>query len=562
MKALILAAGLGTRLLPYTRHTPKPLFSLNGRPMLDLVMEQLLRAGCRAAIVNTHHHHQQIEAFITERRYPIPVITRHEPEILGTGGAIQNIADFWPAESLLVINADIVTDIDLRRVYQFHMAHAAPVTMVMHDYPQFNSVWVDAVDNVAGFDPNRSPGPDYRCLAFTGIHIIRRRVLDYLPPTGAAHIINAYTRMIASGETLKALVSRGHYWRDIGTPESYRTAVLDHMAPVAFAQAFGSAPGEEIHQETLKGDGSDRHWSRLRSGKATLIAVDHGIRVQKQGQQEVDAFVDIGSHLHATGVPVPRIYLHDRFSGMVFLEDLGDRHLQAAARDLPRSSQALYQQVIECWSHMAIKGAKGFDTRWTWQTAWYDRELILDRECRYFIEAFVNGYLGNALDYDEWAGEFEWLADQAVSHGVTGFIHRDLQSRNIMLHKDQIHFIDFQGGRMGPIQYDLAALLIDPYVALPRDLQEELCRYALTSIARHTPIDPDQFMLGYQYCMLTRNLQMLGAFGYLSRVKGKSYFESFIPPAVKTLQYNLAMQLTFLPGLNALVDEIAMGIDA
>lgn len=560
MKALILAAGLGTRLLPYTRHTPKPLFTLNRRPVLDLVIEKLHRAGCRSAIINTHHHHEQIEAFIAQRHYPMPVTTRHEPEILGTGGAIQNIADFWPDEPLLVINADIVTDIDLHRIYQFHMAHSDPVTMVMHDYPRFNNVWVDATDGIAGFDPRR-PLPNCRCLAFTGIHVLSRRVLEYLPPTGAAHIIDAYTRMIECGERLNAFVSQDHHWRDIGTPESYRAAVFEHMAPCAFEQAFEKTAAEEIHQEALQGDGSDRRWFRLRSGQQSLIAVDHGIRTEPHARQEVDAFVDIGRHLLDKGVPVPKIHLYDRFSGMVFLEDLGDRHLQQAVHDTPQACQALYQQVIDKWARMAIEGAEDFDVRWTCQTEYYDRELILERECRYFIEAFINGYLGLNRKFGQWAGEFQWLADQAVRHGLTGFIHRDLQSRNIMLQSDQVRFIDFQGGRIGPIQYDLAALLIDPYVALPLDLQEKLRRYALAAVSKSAQIDADLFLRGYRYCALTRNLQMLGAFGYLSRVKGKLLFESFIPQAVKMLQYHLNGQEKFLPGLSALAEEVAMNME-
>ena len=148
MKAMILAAGLGTRLLPHTRHTPKPLFTLNRRPMLALIIERLQRAGCTAIIINTHHLHEQIEAFADGLDLSIPVTLRHEPEILGTGGGIRNTADLWSDAPLLVINADIVSDIDFARVYRFHLDHGCPVTMVMHDYPKFNMVSVDPNDMV------------------------------------------------------------------------------------------------------------------------------------------------------------------------------------------------------------------------------------------------------------------------------------------------------------------------------------------------------------------------------------------------------------------------------
>ena len=82
MKALILAAGLGTRLRPYTDHTPKPLFPIRGRPLLDIMITNLIDAGCEAVIINTHHLHDQIESFVAQQSYPIPIQTRYEPVIL------------------------------------------------------------------------------------------------------------------------------------------------------------------------------------------------------------------------------------------------------------------------------------------------------------------------------------------------------------------------------------------------------------------------------------------------------------------------------------------------
>ena len=87
MKALILAAGLGTRLRPFTDHTPKPLFTVSGRALLDITIAKLIEAGCTAVMINTHHLHDQIERFVARQIYAIPVQTRYEPRILGTGGA-------------------------------------------------------------------------------------------------------------------------------------------------------------------------------------------------------------------------------------------------------------------------------------------------------------------------------------------------------------------------------------------------------------------------------------------------------------------------------------------
>ena len=146
MKALILAAGLGTRLQPYTAITPKCLFPIDGRPLLDTIIRNLQTAGCREVIVNTHHLAQKIETFIAAQDYEIPVFTRHESRILGTGGAIKNVADFWDKQPFMVINSDIFTDIDLREVYSFHMRHGHPATLVLTDYEEFNNVPVDDDD--------------------------------------------------------------------------------------------------------------------------------------------------------------------------------------------------------------------------------------------------------------------------------------------------------------------------------------------------------------------------------------------------------------------------------
>jgi NDP-sugar pyrophosphorylase family protein len=559
MKAMILAAGRGTRLLPYTQHTPKPLFTLNGRPMLELTLAKLQQAGCRAVIINTHHLHERIEAWVQGWRGAMAVHTCHEPELLGTGGALRNVRSFWAGGPLLVVNADIVSDIDLAALYRFHEGHAWPVTMAMHTHTDFNTVRVDADAFVVGFGAGTQAQPgDSRSMAFTGIHVLDPRVLDFLPSSGPAHIIDAYEKLLESGARIKAYIVRDPCWQDIGTPSAYQSAAFDHMAPGAFARAFGSPPRSPIQRKRLQGDGSDRRWYRALTEGRSLIVADHGIRSQHGGRQEVDAFVDIGRHLHARNVPVPRIYLHDAFAGLVFLEDLGDLHLtDAVAGQSEDQQRRLYCRVIDQWLNMALAGARGFDVGWTYQSSEYDRRLILDRECRYFVEAFLNGYLRRTERYADLADEFEHLAEGALVNGCNGFLHRDLQSRNIMLENGNIRFIDFQGGRLGPLQYDLASLLIDPYTALSAPAQTYLRDYATRALYDRSGESIERFARGYDYCAVTRNLQILGAFGYLSRVKGKTGFEAFIPTALKTLRRHLAaLPDAPVPKLTALVARI------
>jgi NDP-sugar pyrophosphorylase family protein len=560
MKALILSAGLGTRLRPYTDHTPKPLFTICGRPLLDITITKLIQAGCESIMINTHHLHAQIEAFIAHQTYAIPIETRYEPQILGTGGAIINVKDFWNDQPFMVINADIVTTIDFRAVYDFHCQHGHPVTLVLADDPEFNSVITDADGCVVEFyQPSGAPDRSMEsALTFSGIQVLDPEILKFIATQMPASSIDAYMRMLTKGEKIKAYNSHNAYWKDIGTPGRYKLAVFETITPRTFQRVFPDIQIRAARREHLKGDGSDRQWYRLEMGQKSMILVDHGIKKSDQ-VDEADAFVNIGRYLFDRGLPVPQIYEEDTFAGYVFLEDLGNLDLQGAVRQTDPFDKiiGLYQQVIHLLMKFSASGADQFDTAWCYQTSRYGKTMILEKECRYFVDAFLNTYLGLKVKYSDFKKEFEYLAENALKHAVQGLMHRDFQSRNIMIKNDQIYFIDFQGARMGPIQYDLASLLIDPYVDLPQDIQAQLLAYALEKLQGQMNLDAEHFNHCYRFCRLTRNLQILGAFGYLTRVIGKMHFEKYIPAAVRMLQHNLKNhEDDKLPMLSALTDKI------
>lgn len=540
MKALILAAGLGTRLRPYTDHTPKPLFTIAGRPLLDIIIANLQKAGCESIIINTHHLHHEIERFVASRSYSVPVTTRHEPQILGTGGAIKNVADFWDERPFMVINADIVADVNLAAVYRNHCRQHHPATLVLCNNSAFNSVAVEKEKWITGFRDQNSDQTDERLLTFTGIQVLEPLILDYIPENQAYSSIDAFKKILAEDKKLQAWIIPDGRWQDIGTPERYRQATQESVVPLAFRAAFGDCADLPVKQETLKGDGSERQWSRLKSGRKSLIMADHGIR-KTLSVTEVDAFVHIGQHLYRQGVPVPEIYFYDAFCGLVFLEDLGDVNLQQVARASPgpEALVSIYQSVIDQLVNLSLRGARNFNTGWTYQSTRYDQELIIEKECRYFHERFLKGYLGLEIPFEDLIDDFSDLARKALRYASVGFMHRDLQSRNIMVKENRIYLIDFQAGRLGPIQYDLASLLIDPYVELPEAVRITLRDYCLQELSKKTPVEPAKFLRCFEYCCLTRNLQILGAFAFLSRVKGKRYFEDYIPAAVQTLKTGL-----------------------
>jgi len=541
MKALVLAAGYGTRLLPYTRLVPKPLFPVGDCPVLEKTITQLCGSGCSEIIINTHHLHQQIEAFIAEKKFPIPVHTRYEPEILGTGGAIKNTSDILGDSPFMVINSDIITDINFKTVYNFHLSHIHPATLVLHDHEVFNNVSATADGFITGFHSDSSPLDRASSrLAFTGIQVLDPELTALIPENTCYSSIDLYKNMISEHMKIKAYISKNHLWTDIGTPESYREATYRFSVQNAFRTAFPEYSGDPVNISHLAGDGSDRQWFRLTSEGFSMVMADHGIRKQSP-VTEVDSFIAINRHLASKGVPVPEIYHAEPFSGLVFMEDLGNIHLQSHVKHTKDGNDILnaYKSIIDSLVHMSVSCAVDFSPAYAYQTADYNRNLILEKECRYFVEAFLQGYLHLDISYDRLENDFHYLSEKTLSNSLIGFMHRDFQSRNIMFHNKRFYFIDFQGGRIGPIQYDLASLLLDPYVALPFRLHSPLLDYTVNKLSSVTNINKETFYNGYIYCSLTRNLQILGAFGYLSTVKGKPFFEQYIPAAMQSLRYCL-----------------------
>jgi mannose-1-phosphate guanylyltransferase len=219
--AVVLAAGLGTRLRPLSHQVPKPLFPILNRPLLGLILTQLEAAGCQRVAINTHHRAAAINFFVeSQDPWNLEVFLSHEPEILGTGGGLRQLADFLGESPFLVINGDILTDLDLVAVYCAH-APDALATMVLHDYPRFNNVWLDDSQQIIAFGAAPAGRPAAAPLAYTGIQVVSPRIFAHLPAGKAVSIIDTYRQAMAGGARVSASVQQGFYWQDIGTPQDY-----------------------------------------------------------------------------------------------------------------------------------------------------------------------------------------------------------------------------------------------------------------------------------------------------------------------------------------------------
>jgi len=565
-QAMILAAGFGTRLAPHSQVCPKPLFSIDNQPIIHRTIMHLIADGFMDILINTHHLAADLHHFIQQKHYAVPVHLFEEPEILGTGGGIKNMLKQAKSFPVLIINSDIVSDLDFDQIFQAHQNHDDPVTLVMHDEPQFNTVRVKN-NEILAFQGNND---HEKRKAFTGIHVVDFLLGDYIPDNKNYSIIRAYEKMIQDGHSIRAYTVKNHYWADIGTPSGYSRSSSHFMAQTAF-QKKGIDSVENLQTVKLKGDGSDRIWWRYEAEGQSFVMVDHGIsrlRVpgillenQNQASQscmEVESFVKIGNHLLANNVPVPEIIHFDLFSGIVFLEDLGDIHLQNYVDSMNDDQiQSVYESVLDLLIHMSVKASVGFTPHFTYQTASYDTDMIMKYECRYFFESFIRDYMRLNIEWSELEKEFKNLVNAAMQHISWGFMHRDFQSRNIMRAKSGFYIIDFQGGRLGPVQYDLASLLIDPYVNLNMDLQKRLFDYFLNQYKRWVQVNDQKFEETFQYCRLFRNFQMLGAFAFLSQKKGKIFFQKYIPIALDQLKNQLSQwSLVPCPRIRACVEKI------
>ncbi len=231
---------------------------------------------------------------------------------------------------------------------------------------------------------------------------------------------------------------------------------------------------ENVRGVELAGDGSDRKFFRIFCGNTSLIGLISPRRVKAPLTDENDSYFLIGNHLRSRGLPAPRILYADTEGGRFLLEDAGDLHLQGFVHSRGPRLEAVYLRVIRMLGCLHRKAPEGFEPRFCFDSALYDPAFVYERELEYFRKTFVNECMGFEVCAEELRPDFEAIAEDAGVSRSSLVFHRDFQSRNIMVHRAGLRLIDFQGMRFGPPAYDLASLLIDPYVKLPNRMQDRL----------------------------------------------------------------------------------------
>jgi mannose-1-phosphate guanylyltransferase len=240
MKAMILAAGLGTRLRPLTDDRPKALVEVAGHTLLEITLRRLRQFGVREVIVNVHHFADRVVDYLKKNgNFGMRIEVSREEALLDTGGGLKKAAWFFQEESgadepFLLHNVDVISAIDLHRMLGFHRQNQALVTLAVQERETSRYLLFDEQNQLCGRRAGSDQEPEIarpsahmQARAFSGVHVISPRLLSMLEEQGAFSIIASYLRLAGQGEKLLAFPADEYYWRDLGRPENVAQAARD-----------------------------------------------------------------------------------------------------------------------------------------------------------------------------------------------------------------------------------------------------------------------------------------------------------------------------------------------
>jgi NDP-sugar pyrophosphorylase family protein len=241
MKAMVLAAGLGTRLRPLTDSRPKALVEVAGRTMLEITLSRLRSFGVNEVIINVHHFADMVIEYLKANdNFGMRIAVSRENVLLDTGGGLKKAGYFSlgdssrPEEPFILHNVDVISTIDLRRMVQFHSEHQAIATLAVQQRVTSRYLLFDEQLQLCG----RRSGPDgeiervrsspqTEALAFSGIHVISPHLIELMSEEGVFSVITTYLRLAGQGEKILGFRADEYYWRDLGRPEDLKQAARD-----------------------------------------------------------------------------------------------------------------------------------------------------------------------------------------------------------------------------------------------------------------------------------------------------------------------------------------------
>jgi aminoglycoside/choline kinase family phosphotransferase len=297
--------------------------------------------------------------------------------------------------------------------------------------------------------------------------------------------------------------------------------------------------------------GSGRNIIRLASDKLSAIGILYDVR------EENVAFLEFSKHFRRHGLPVPEVYVADLNQGAYLEEDLGDSTLfeflsrNRAGENIATPAVEAYRRVMEILPRFQVEAGRDFNYGVCYPRASFDRQSIA-WDLNYFKYYFLR-LAGIPFNEQALEDDFERLTEFLLSARADYFLYRDFQSRNVLLRGGQPFFVDYQGGRKGALQYDVASMLYDAKADLPPELRQQLLDHYLNKLAGFIPLERDTFMQHYYAYVYVRIMQALGAYGFRGFYERKAHFLQSVPYALKNLRW-LLHNVTLSIALPTLMD--------
>ncbi len=607
LSAFVLAAGLGERLAPITNYIPKPLLPVLGKPILESILEKISELPVNKIGINLHHKKELIQEWIKQSRFNSIELFLENP-VLGTGGALKNAEEFLKDSIFLIHNSDIYSDIDLRKLIEFHLSSDNIATLAIHNHPKFNNLVIDNNGLLCGSGTTCSLfcKPDSRLAAFTGISVYSPDILKFIPD-GASSIVNTWDRVISAGYNISTLDVTGCSWNDIGTPASYTKTIIEELkkngetlfintkinscdkltlsgyivieAPQKILEKFHARqiclkncivlPDADFHltdyQNCIIGPGfkidlKETEIPELYPDNNSILIGTGGSDRQyfriiegekslvlmqcKNNDPDFQRHIEYTNFFKKYGVPVPELFRVDFDNKIAYFEDFGDCSLYNWLK-CSRNEKEIREMYRKVIDILILIH--------TAVTEHVSECPILNQR------VFDYGYL-------------RWETDYFVENFLAGIMK--IKIKNLKALEDEFHRLalkvdsfpktiihrDFQAQNImissnnspGIIDYQGARIGPPAYdlASILWDpyyrLEENIRDYLLDYYLGETDSSLSDTVLP---CRLQRHMQALGAYGYLATVKDKKYFLKYIPEALRLLKKESALAKDEYPEL-------------
>ncbi|MBD3385063.1 phosphotransferase [candidate division KSB1 bacterium] len=333
--------------------------------------------------------------------------------------------------------------------------------------------------------------------------------------------------------------------------------VLDRLKlEKLYLDTFAEAAGQI---EPIKGGGSDRRVYRIKTWDRSVIGI------AGENRAENEAFIHFSHHFRNKGLPVPEIYATSLSEGVYLEEDLGYYTLIDTISKIRKTKGfsekivSLYKKVIEWLPHFQIFAGNTLDYSYCYQHAAFDRDSML-WDLQYFRHRFLEVFYDKEFDRQLLQKDFNTLVQFLLQEKRDYFLYRDFQSRNIMIRNNETWFIDYQSGRRGALQYDIASLLYDAKADIPDQVRQELLTHYLDCLEKNIDVDREKFLTYFYGFVFIRIMQAFGAYGYLATIKGKGHFLRSVPFAIENIERLLQKQtiLQRLPTLQKIFTDLTL----